>query len=97
MMFLFPTKPCYLLGNEQKIINRKKELNVVSTKVLQPERSHSVHDITLLAPTEPDYLLCHRVENIKQAKGNECSQYKITTADAAVMIHTDCTHFLRPV
>jgi hypothetical protein len=47
MTFLFPTKPYYLLSKRAENLNRQKEMNVVSTKVLQPERSHWVHDIPI--------------------------------------------------
>jgi hypothetical protein len=53
-------------------------MNAVSTKVLQPERS--IGCMTYLFPTKPYYLLGEREENIKQAKGNVCSQYKSTAA-----------------
>ncbi len=58
-------------------------MHVVSTKVLQ--LSIPIGCMTFLFPTKPYCLLGERAENFKQAKGNECSQYKIT-ADAAVII-----------
>jgi hypothetical protein len=47
MTSLFPTKPCYLLGKREENLNRQTQMNVVTTKVLQPERSHWLHDIPI--------------------------------------------------
>jgi hypothetical protein len=47
MTFLFPTKPYYLLGKREENLNRQTEMNVVSTKVVQPERSHWLHDVPI--------------------------------------------------
>jgi len=71
-------------AHQRKILNRPKEMNVVSTKVLQLSRP--IGCMTFLFPTKPYCLLGERGENIKQAKGNECSQYK-STAEAAVLLY----------
>jgi len=34
-------------AHQRKILNRPKEMTAVSTKVLQPERSHWLHDIPI--------------------------------------------------
>jgi hypothetical protein len=83
MIFLFPTKPYYLLGKRAENLNRQKELNVVSTNVLQPERYHGLHDIPISNKT----LILTREENLNRQKELNVVSTKVLQPERSHWLH----------